>query len=124
MCARLFRYLGCLLAALGGIAHAGQIDPVLGVIPRWGTTLDWAITVSSVLCILILVGIVLSRVLFRGRRSDGHVLWFHLLTLGVMPLFLLVIGNFAVLEYSKEERNCSGCHLVLKAYVEDMRNPT
>jgi len=124
MYTKLFRYLGGLLAALGGVAHAGQIDPVQGVIPRWGTTLDWAITVTLVLCVLILVGILLSRVLFRGPQTDGHVLWFHFLTLGVMPLFLLVIGNFAVLEYSKEDRNCKGCHLVLKAYVEDMQNST
>lgn len=119
---RLFQHVVGWLAGNGGIAYAGQIDPVQGVLPRWGTTLDWAITMTIVLCVLILVGILLSRVLFQGRQTDGDVLWFHFLTLGVMPLFLLVVGNFAVLEYAKEERNCSGCHLALKAYVEDMQN--
>lgn len=120
---RLFQYGGGLLASLGGVARAAEIDPVQGVVPRWGTTLDWSITMTLVLCVLILAGILLSRVLFRGRQTEGHALWVHLLTLGIMPLFLLVVGNFAVLEYAKEERNCSGCHRVLKAYVEDMQNP-
>ena len=39
-----------------------------------------------------------------------------------MPLVLLVVGNFAVLEYAKEERSCGGCHRVLEVYVKDMRN--
>ena len=120
---RIFQWLGDRLACLGGVAHAAQIDPVHGVVPRWGTTLDWAITITIVLCVLILAGILLSRILFRGRQTEGIALWFHLLTLGVMPLFLLVIGNFAVLEYAKEERNCSGCHRVLKTYEMDMKNP-
>ncbi len=100
------------------------MDQAHGLVPRWGTTLDWAITISVILCVLILVGIILSRLIFRNRQAEGYVLWIHLLTLGIMPLGLLVVGNFAVLEYAKEERNCGGCHRVLGAYVKDMRNPS
>ena len=108
---------------LAEIAYSAEIDPVHGIVPRWGTTLDWAIIITTAICALILAGIILSWIFFRGRQTDGNALWLHLLSLGVLPLFLLPIGNFAVLEYAKEESNCSGCHSVLHPYVDDMRNP-
>jgi hypothetical protein len=128
---RLVQYLGNLLAVfltvkngLVGVAHSAEIDPVHGVVLRWGTTLDWAMTITTAICVLILAGILLSLILFRGRQTEGNALWLHLLALGILPMFLLPIGNFAVLEYAKEERNCSSCHLVLQPYVDDMRNTT
>ena len=105
-----------------GVAHSAEIDPVQGVVLRWGTTLDWSMTITTITCVLILAGILLSLLLFRGRQTEGNALWLHLLALGILPMFLLPIGNFTVLEYAKEERNCSSCHLVLQAYVDDMRN--
>ncbi|HSB06868.1 MAG TPA: hypothetical protein VLK23_16960 [Thermodesulfobacteriota bacterium] len=108
---------------LVGVAHSAEIDPVHGVVLRWGTTLDWAMTITAITCVFILAGIILSLILFRGRQTEGNALWLHLLALGILPMVLLPIGNFTVLEYAKEERNCNSCHLVLQTYVDDMRNP-
>ena len=127
---RFAQYLGEILASspstekgVAGTAQSAEIDPFGGVVLRWGTTLDWAITITLVICVLILVGIVFSRIVFRGRQTEGNALWLHLLALGILPMFLLPVGNFTVLEYAKEERNCNACHVVLQAYVDDMRNP-
>jgi cytochrome c nitrite reductase small subunit len=130
VCGRIVQYLSSLLTSLSnaknglvGVAHSAEIDQVHGVVLRWGTTLDWAIAITAVTCLLILAGIFLSLILFRGRQTEGNALWLHLLVLGILPMFLLPIGNFTMLEYAKEESNCNGCHLVLQPYVDDMRNP-
>src|SRR5262245_36272040 len=90
--------------------------------PRWGTTLDWAITLTLVVSALIVIGILGSWVLYRGRQIEGQALWVHLLTLGVFPLFLLAVGNFAAVEYSTEVRFCATCHLTMRPYIEDLRD--
>lgn len=89
----------------------------------WGTVLDWGIVLTLVLCVLIVAGIGLSRLVFRGRQTEATALWLHLLSLGVFPLFLLAVGNFTVLEYAKEERFCGSCHGPMLAYVEEMTDP-
>ena len=129
-CEIIVQQLGNLLAILSGLkngivgaTHSAEIDPVHGVVLRWGTTLDWAMTITTITCILILAGILMSWIFFRGRQTEGNALWLHLLALGILPMFLLPVGNFTVLEYAKEERNCNACHVVLQAYVDDMRNP-
>jgi nitrate/TMAO reductase-like tetraheme cytochrome c subunit len=73
--------------------------------------------------VLILAGIAVSLIRYRGRQAEGNALWVHLLALGVLPLFLLAVGNFAVLEYAKEERFCGKCHRTMKPYSDDMQNP-
>jgi cytochrome c-type protein NapC len=90
---------------------------------RWGGALDWAIALTIGISVLILVLILLARVLFRGRQVEGGALWLHLLSLGVFPLFLLVVGNFAVLEYAKEVKFCGTCHLTMRPYIEDLSKP-
>jgi nitrate/TMAO reductase-like tetraheme cytochrome c subunit len=89
---------------------------------KWESLLDWSIGLTSGVSILILAGIVISRFVFRGRQTEPNALWFHLLSLGIFPLFLLVPGNIAVFEYSKEVRFCGSCHLTMKPYIEDLHN--
>ena len=90
---------------------------------RWGTTLGWAMALTIILSITILVIIVASRILYRGRLTEGTAMWLHLVGLGVLPLGLLAVGNFATLEYAKEERFCAACHLTMAPYVADLANP-
>ena len=89
---------------------------------RWGTALDWAITLTIGLSALILICILVSRTIYRGRQTEGSALWLHLLSLGIFPLSLLVVGNFAVLEYATETRFCGACHLAMQPYIDDMHN--
>jgi nitrate/TMAO reductase-like tetraheme cytochrome c subunit len=49
-------------------------------------------------------------------------LWFHLLSLGILPLLLLGVGNFTTLEYAKEVQFCGSCHVTMQPYIDDMRN--
>ncbi len=105
------------------IARAAEIGQANGETLRWGSALDWGIALSIVLCALILVCILVSRIVYRGRQTEGSALWLHLLALGIFPLFLLAFGNFTVLEYSKEERFCGACHVTMQPYIDDLHNP-
>lgn len=89
---------------------------------RWGSTLDWAIALTIGVSALILICILASLIVYRGRQTEGSALWLHLLSLGIFPLFLLAVSNFAVLEYAKEERFCGACHLTMKPYIDDMHD--
>ncbi len=97
--------------------------PKMGEPVRWGTALDWAIALTLAISAVIVVGIIVSRLLFRGRQTEGNALWVHLLTLGILPLFLIPIANFAVFEYATQVQFCSGCHVVMQPYVDDLHNP-
>lgn len=90
---------------------------------RWGTALDWATWLTVGLSVLILISIVISRIAFRGRQTEGNALWLHLLALGIFPLSLMVVGNFAVLEHATETRFCGACHLAMKPYLDDLNMP-
>ena len=90
----------------------------------WGTALDWSIQLTLVVSVLILVLIAVSLLLYRGRQTEGGVLWLHLLSLAVLPMFLLAVGNFTVFEYAKEEKFCGSCHQAMKPFTDDLRNAT
>ena len=105
-----------------GTAEAASATPG-GEIVRWGSAVDWAIALTLGVSALIVLGIVLSLIIYRGRQAEGGALWLHLLTLGVLPLFLLAVGNFATLEYATDVQFCGSCHLTMKAYIDDLYNP-
>lgn len=124
----------------GLVAHVKGLKRSLGAVPpashasapkprpleseplRWGSGLDWGVVLTIGVSVLILVGILVSLVLYRGRQPEGNVLWLHLLSLCIFPLALLAVGNFAVLEYAKEERFCGSCHVLMQPYIDDMHN--
>jgi len=90
---------------------------------RWGSALDWGLSLTTVLCILILGLIVAAHLLYGRRQTEGTALWLHVLALGIFPVFLLVFGNFAVLEYATQEQFCATCHLTMKPYIDDLHRP-
>jgi nitrate/TMAO reductase-like tetraheme cytochrome c subunit len=106
--------------SLVGTAEAATAG---GEVARWGTALDWAIALTAGISALILILIVVSLVAFRGRQAEGNALWLHLLSLGVLPLVLLAIGQFATLEYATEVQFCGSCHQTMKPYIDDLHNP-
>ena len=105
-----------------GTAEAASTAIHGGEVVRWGSALDWAIALTMGISVLIVVGILLSLFLFRGRQTEGSALWVHLLSLGVLPLVLLAIGNFATLEYATEVQFCGSCHATMKPYIDDLHN--
>jgi nitrate/TMAO reductase-like tetraheme cytochrome c subunit len=106
-----------------GIAEASPALEHGGLVARWGTALDWAVWLTAGISALILVLIVMSRIVFRGRQVEANALWVHLLSLGILPLVLLAIGQFATLEYATEVQFCGSCHLTMKPYIDDLHNP-
>jgi nitrate/TMAO reductase-like tetraheme cytochrome c subunit len=96
--------------------------PSMGEPVRWGSTLDWATRLSLVISALILLGILASLLLYRDRQTSGNALWLSLISLAVLPLVLIPIGNFAVFETATEVRFCGTCHLVMKPYVDDLHD--
>lgn len=113
---------GNLEVAMPQPAGAPELLRVGGEPLRWGSALDWAIVLTVGVSVLILICILLSLVVYRGRQTEGNALWLHLLSLGIFPLMLLAVGNFSVLEYTKEERFCGSCHLTMKPYIDDLHN--
>ncbi len=111
------------MGLLGTAEAAGAVAPHGGEVIRWGTALDWAIALTAGISALIVILIVTSLIVFRGRQTEGNALWVHLLSLGVLPMVLLATGNFATLEYATEVQFCGSCHLTMKPYIDDLRNP-
>jgi len=104
------------------VAAVTRVLPPMGEPVRWGSAQDWAIGISLGISVLVLVGILVSLVFFRGRQTYGNALWLNLLALAVLPLVLIPIGNFAVFETATEVKFCGTCHLVMKPYVDDLHN--
>lgn len=89
---------------------------------KWGSWLDLGVLLTVGISVAILGCIVLSLIVFRGRQTEGNALWLHLLSLGILPLLLLAVGNFTSLEYAKEVQFCGSCHVTMQPYIDDMRS--
>jgi len=105
------------------VTSISAVDPALRNFSGWGNTLDWSIWTTVVVSALILALIVLGRFRYRGAQTAPNALWFHLVCLGVFPLMLLIVGNFAALEYSTTRQFCGSCHVTMKAYIQDLQRP-
>ena len=88
-----------------------------------GSWVDLSFASTIGLSVLILAGILLSLILFRGRQTERQALWWHLLFLGIFPILLVAVDNFSTLEYSKEVKFCGSCHKAMQSYVDDLHNP-
>lgn len=100
------------------------VEPALRDYSGWGSALDWAIWITIAVSATILILIVIGRVRYGALSTEPNALWFHLVCLGVFPLLMLIVGNFAALEYSTTQQFCGSCHLTMKPYIDDLRNPT
>jgi len=49
--------------------------------------------------------------------------WLHFLSLCVIPLFLLFLGNFVAFEGAEQQEFCASCHIVMDHYVNDQNDP-
>ena len=81
---------------------------------------------ARVLTVVIVLGIVVvlySLLRYRGRLT-GFLSW-TLLALGIAVLPLLTSGFGTVLVFERAERVefCESCHLTMRAFVKDMKNP-
>ncbi len=81
---------------------------------------------SRFLAVLIVVGIALvlySLIRYRGQPA-GPVSWGILaLGAGILPIFVSSAGGLLVVEKSQRVGLCNSCHLTMKPYVDDMKDP-
>lgn len=89
----------------------------------WGSWVDWGILISLGVCTIIVVLIATTHLLYRRRATARPALVLSLVSLGILPLTLLPLGNFTAVEYAKQEQFCATCHAAMQPYVDDMRAP-
>ncbi|MBZ5722742.1 MAG: NapC/NirT family cytochrome c [Acidobacteriia bacterium] len=81
---------------------------------------------SRVLAGLIVIGMVsllYSLIRYRGKTA-GPVSWGVLvLGAGILPIVVSSAGGVLVFERSQRVALCSSCHLAMKPYVDDMKDP-
>ncbi len=81
---------------------------------------------SRFLAGLIVTGVALvlySLIRYRGN-TVGPVSWGILvLGAGILPVFVSSAGGVLVFEKSQRVGLCNSCHLAMKPYVDDMKNP-
>jgi len=73
--------------------------------------------------VLTLVLILFVFIYHRKSPLSQTAKWLHLLSLCVIPVFLLFLGNFVAYEEAKELEFCASCHPVMDPYVNDMKDP-
>ena len=90
----------------------------------WGSFLDWGLLVTLLLAVLILLGIFVPLILYRGRQPDAGPVWVvYVLALGVLPTFLWPFSTFTIFEYTAQNQFCGSCHSAMDPYIEDLQKP-
>ncbi len=81
---------------------------------------------SRFLAVLIVAGIALvlySLIRYRGRAA-GPVPWGVLLAgVAVLPILVTSAGTVLALQRAERVEFCASCHLTMKPFVDDMKNP-
>jgi cytochrome c nitrite reductase small subunit len=107
------------MSPAGGLLGFLRSSPRFG--EGWGSWVDWGMVVALVACVAIVALIVATRAFYRHRSTTAPALFLSMLSLGVLPIILVWIGNFTAVEYAKQERFCASCHDAMAPYVDDMR---
>ena len=70
------------------------------------------------------LALILYVLVYHRRTLLGQTArWLHLLSLCVIPVFLLFLGNLVTFEGSKKVAFCGSCHPVMGPYVDDLNDP-
>lgn len=89
-----------------------------------GMTGTEAAKIVGILMSLAVLGlIVFIWVRHRQGLMSPTARWLHLLSLCVIPVFILFLGNFYAYEQAEEVHFCSSCHRVMDHYVNDLKDP-
>jgi len=70
------------------------------------------------------IGLVLFSLLrYRGRTAGAASWGILVLGVGLLPIVVSSAGGVLVVERSQKVEMCNSCHLAMKPYVDDMKNP-
>ncbi len=93
-------------------------------LPQEGiTSIEFAKILGFILIVLTLALILFVTLYYRRTLLGGTARWLHLLSLCVVPVFILFLGNFVAYEESKELAFCASCHPVMGPYIDDLKDP-
>ena len=96
------------------VSNPFQFDPV----EYYGAKfLTWTVLLGLALVVYILIRVV------RGHMSGPLFTTLLITAVVVLPLFSLSTGMLLVLDRAERVEFCGSCHLTMKSYVEDMKNP-
>jgi nitrate/TMAO reductase-like tetraheme cytochrome c subunit len=99
-------------------AHAASGGPQEGI-----TGVEFARILGIGLSILVLALILFVVARYRKTLMHPTARWLHLLSLCIVPAFILFLGNFVAYEEAKELNFCASCHPVMDPYVNDLKDP-
>jgi nitrate/TMAO reductase-like tetraheme cytochrome c subunit len=74
--------------------------------------------------VLSLALILFVLVYHRRNLFSQAARWLHFLSLCVIPVFILFLGNLVAYDGSKQTAFCGACHPVMGPYVDDLFDPT
>lgn len=70
------------------------------------------------------LGLILYVLVYHRRALLGQTtLWLHLLSLCVIPVFLLFLGSLVAYEEAETKAFCGSCHAAMGPYVNDLSDP-
>ena len=74
--------------------------------------------------IIVGIGVVLySLMRYRGRTANAMSWGFLALGVGILPALSSGVGTVLVFERAERVQFCESCHLTMKVFVTDMKNP-
>lgn len=107
--------VGCTSAAAQS-AVEWPLDPTQESIMGWA---GFGVIAAAAIAVAILIHLLAFR---RRRLLEPTCKWLFLISLGVLPSFVLIGANGVILTESKTVEACGSCH-VMKPFIEAMRDP-
>ncbi len=70
------------------------------------------------------LGLILYVLVYHRRTPLGQTaLWLHLLSLCVIPVFLIFLGSLVAYKEGETKAFCGSCHAAMGPYVNDLSDP-
>lgn len=114
LCILLLASASDLVVCAQELTNSFQFDPV----EYYGAKfLSWTLIIGMVLAVYSL-----SRVI-RGHVGGAFFKSLLITTVVMLPLLSLSTGMLLLFDRAERVEFCASCHLTMKAYVEDMKNP-
>jgi nitrate/TMAO reductase-like tetraheme cytochrome c subunit len=87
------------------------------------TGVEFAQLLGVIMSLAVLGLIVFVWIRYRHSLTHPTARWLHLLSLCIIPVFILFLGNFYAYEKAEEVAFCASCHRVMDHYVNDLNDP-
>lgn len=79
--------------------------------------------VATIIAVIVLALVLLGTLFERSGRGSAAANGLLLLSLTVLPVFMMLFGAFSSVQQAKSVEFCDSCHTAMHLYVADMRDP-